>query len=63
MANVKIEKGTYIVNDAIGTAPMNNRKKVVREEAKAMAYRSAIEQMFNEYMPGIREKKQDILLS
>lgn len=57
MASVKIEKGTYIVDDVIGTAPMNNRKKtVVREEAKAMAYRSAIEQIFNEYMLGIREK-------
>lgn len=57
MANVKIEKGTYIVENVIGTASMKNRKKtVVREEAKAMAYRSAIEQIFNEYMVGIREK-------
>ena len=45
------------MDDIIGTAPMNNRKKtIVREEAKAMAYCSAIKQIFNEYMLGIREK-------
>lgn len=57
MAKVNIENGTYVVDNVIGTAPMNDRKKsVVREEAKTMAYRSAVEQIFNEYLIGIREK-------
>ena len=56
-AKVRIENSVYIVDNATGTAIMNNKKKTaVREEAKAMAYRNAIAQLFNEYMLGIKGK-------
>lgn len=56
-AKVKIENGTYTVEDVIGTAPMNGRKKsIVLGEAKNMAYRNSLEQIFNEYMLAITEK-------
>ncbi len=56
-AQAVIEKGMYIVDGIKGSAEVNNRKQnTVREEAKRMAYREAVDQIFSEFMPNLRDK-------
>ena len=58
-ANVAVENGLYIVNDANGRAAITDGKKAVaREKAKQEALRDALEKAVNTCIPGIN-KKQD----
>ncbi len=56
-ANVAVENGLYIVNDANGRAVITDGKKAVaREQAKQEALRDALEKAVNTCVPGIDKK-------
>ena len=58
-ANVTVENGLYVVNDANGRATITEGKKnIAREKAKQEALRDALEKAMNTCVPSI-EKKQD----
>ncbi|MBQ7569776.1 MAG: hypothetical protein IJT22_02485 [Synergistaceae bacterium] len=55
-ANVRLENGMYIVDDAEGFAPVvNGKKAAAREEAKRRAYRDAVEKAIGACVTGITE--------
>ena len=57
-AELKFENGLYVIDNIIGKAVMNNRKKsVVREEARRYAYNTIPEKILNEIIPDAKNKE------
>lgn len=62
-AELKFENGLYVIDNVIGKATMNNRKKsVVREEAKRYAYSIMPEKILSEIIPNAKGKENYELL-
>lgn len=57
-AELNFENGLYVIDNIIGKAAMNDRKKfVVREEAKRNAYNTIPEKILNEIIPNTQNKE------
>ncbi len=57
-ANIRIEKGMYVVDNAVGSAKTENVKKsVAREEARRLAQFDALEKVLAHCVPGLTKKE------
>ena len=57
---VKLDNGTYVIDNVVGVANANKNKKEARENAKHLAYQNALKALINEF-PVLKSVENKIL--